>query len=526
MPDARFNTWRDLLLDSDGFERLNKNVELVIDISKCESNNSGRSFLEAVRTDSQVVVLAVNQIEGDISFFHNVQELSRGIGSLCNSIAGLQGWGVEATAAQLEQRLFEHHSTVLCPTLESLWECTSASSFKNVQEGKGSNRNNITFGGLLTIPPFLSKAFIDAGSAAPEELGFLTVSAGKALLEEHKDTSNINSIKDKLGFLLCYLWVVSKNKISPTAHALSSRREFAQWSSSIHDQCIRPKGVPEPGSLGAIEGPSDLTMNALSDALVQVKTVLQDQNDSRTKAALEKKDKWNKVLSHHREMILNVGSPDGKVPAAAPTPATLELMKQETIIEAQAQCNALLKKENIRAMIPLIVVKALVSGNWCNKSEGPSKMSMFFIGPNSLLNDEESLFLALKFDEGTGFADEAIRSLLKKEFHIPTSPLELKEQLRCITVFHSVFNDAGKATREIKRVFDAVSKRDRLLRLLFNNDPLAGAKIIAALDNWWNLLLEECESASSPEECSSYFCTKDIIAQIESGSLNALYRKF
>ena len=77
-------------------------------------------------------------------------------------------------------------------------------------------------------------------------------------------------------------------------------------------------------------------------------------------------------------------------------------------------------------------------------------MSIFFIGPNSLLDDEESLFLALKFNKDIGFIDEAIRSLLKKEFHIPTSPLELKEQLRYITVFHSVFNGTGRAIREIK----------------------------------------------------------------------------
>ena len=91
MPDTRFNTWRDFLLDSEGFERLNKNTDLVIDISKHESDNSGRSFLEALRKNPQIVVLAVNQIEGDISFFHNVQELSGGIGSSFNSIVGLQG---------------------------------------------------------------------------------------------------------------------------------------------------------------------------------------------------------------------------------------------------------------------------------------------------------------------------------------------------------------------------------------------------------------------------------------------------
>jgi len=137
----------------------------------------------------------------------------------------------------------------------------------------------------------------------------------------------------------------------------------------------------------------------------------------------------------------------------------------------------------MRAKIPLIVVKALISGSWCNKNKGPGKMSMFFIGPNCLLEDEESLFLSLKLAEGKGFSDEVNRALLKKEYHIPTGPLELKEQLRYITVFHSLFNRPGKATKEIKKVFDTVSKREHLMSLLFNNNPLAGARIIAVLDN-------------------------------------------
>ena len=88
---------------------------------------------------------------------------------------------------------------------------------------------------------------------------------------------------------------------------------------------------------------------------------------------------------------------------------------------------------------------------------------MFFIGPNSMLEDKESLFLSLKLAKGKGFSDKAIRSLLKKEYHIPTSLLELKEQLCYITVFHSLFNGHGKSTKKIKKVFDMVSKRDCLL---------------------------------------------------------------
>ena len=118
--------------------------------------------------------------------------------------------------------------------------------------------------------------------------------------------------------------------------------------------------------------------------------------------------------------------------------------------------------------IPLIIIKALVSDNWFNENEDPGRMSIFFISSNSLLEDEESLFLSLKLAEGKDFLDKAIWSLLKKEYHILTSPLELKEQLHYITVFHSLFNSLGKSTKEIKKVFDMVFKREWLVRLLFN----------------------------------------------------------
>ena len=58
---------------------------------------------------------------------------------------------------------------------------------------------------------------------------------------------------------------------------------------------------------------------------------------------------------------------------AALSKATLEVMKQEIIVEAQDHCNALMKKNVICAKIPLVVIKALVSGSWYNESEGQGK---------------------------------------------------------------------------------------------------------------------------------------------------------
>ena len=117
-----------------------------------------------------------------------------------------------------------------------------------------------------------------------------------------------------------------------------------------------------------------------------------------------------------------------------------------------------MKKQGVRTKISLVVIKALVSRSWCNESKGPGKILILFIGLNRLVEDEENLFLSLKLMEGKGFSDEAIRSLLKKEYHIPTGPLGLKEQLRYIMVFHSLFNRIGRGTKEIKKVFDTISK--------------------------------------------------------------------
>ena len=80
------------------------------------------------------------------------------------------------------------------------------------------------------------------------------------------------------------------------------------------------------------------------------------------------------MLSNHKGMISNVGSQDGKLKLVAYAKELLEVMTHEIILENQEHCDDLIKRQDDRAKIPLIVIKALVSGNWCNESEGPNKM--------------------------------------------------------------------------------------------------------------------------------------------------------
>ena len=152
--------------------------------------------------------MVVNQIEGDVTFFHNVQELSGGVGSSFISLVGLQGWGVEATAVQLEHHLFHHKAVIDCPAEDDLWKSTSSSIFKDVPSVSGRNKRKVTFGKVMAIPPFLLKLFLECSSSAPEELGFLAVAAGKAFLAENEDAPNKDNLKDKLGDILCFLWEI------------------------------------------------------------------------------------------------------------------------------------------------------------------------------------------------------------------------------------------------------------------------------------------------------------------------------
>ena len=99
-----------------------------------------------------------------------------------------------------------------------------------------------------------------------------------------------------------------------------------------------------PGTLGQIEAPSELTLNSFNDTLVPVKMATMDQTEDKSKEKLEKKDKWGKVLAHHKRMMPNLGSPDGKVQAVAPTKETLDVTKKESIVEAQDHCISLIKR--------------------------------------------------------------------------------------------------------------------------------------------------------------------------------------
>lgn len=142
------------------------------------------------------------------------------------------------------------------------------------------------------------------------------------------------------------------------------------------------------------------------------------------------------------------------------------------------------------------------------------------MNPSSKFNDEENLKLHLRSSEGKGLSEECIDELLKKECFIPTNNFKLREVLRIGTVFTGCFWNKGINFSELKTGLEMIMKRDATIKRHFKNDPLFGARLISAIDNHFNLLLDECESASSPNDIKSYFSIKHIFQQVERGSFN------
>ena len=65
-------------------------------------------------------------------------------------------------------------------------------------------------------------------------------------------------------------------------------------------------------------------------------------------------------------MILNVITADGKIEAMNPVKALLEVTNQPSLTDWRNEANTLMKKNGTKECLPLVLIKALISGDWCN----------------------------------------------------------------------------------------------------------------------------------------------------------------
>ena len=142
---------------------------------------------------------------------------------------------------------------------------------------------------------------------------------------------------------------------------------------------------------------------------------------------------------------------DGKSAATSPTEYLKKVLECKTLAEAQSTVISIMKRKGVRWRPPLMLVKALMSGDWCNGDvDSPSKLSFFFMNPSVSVDYEENLRLQLRSSEGKGLSDEAITAMMKKDLFVLMNNYELRDAVRIGTVFSKCFWNNCMVTNELK----------------------------------------------------------------------------
>ena len=115
------------------------------------------------------------------------------------------------------------------------------------------------------------------------------------------------------------------------------------------------------------------------------------------------------------------------------------------------------------------------------------------------MDEDENIKLSLTWSEGEGLSDKTINKIIKKEYFLWSNTFDLREQLRTIAIFCSLFVGNGIVTNQLKKLHETIVKNDASVRRHFNQDKLFRVKLMCSIDNLWNLLLEECTTVSFPE---------------------------
>ena len=178
---------------------------------------------------------------------------------------------------------------------------------------------------------------------------------------------------------MSFLWAASRNLIPASPYAISSKKEIVSWSKKLHSISILPNDPHKDRT--TYESTGDLSV--VAETMVRLRTALENKLDYKKKEKEENKNRWSKLLSHQRNMILNVATIDGKVQAAVPCKNLLEVMSQPTLAEARVKVNSIMSRRGAQVNLPLVLVKSLISGDWNNdNNDNSSKLSMFFLGAN------------------------------------------------------------------------------------------------------------------------------------------------
>ena len=156
-----------MIVDEARVVRLDKKTDAVIVITHSSHNTLSNTVLDSLCDDLYIILILIEQVNGEISFLCHIQEISGGIGSNFRAKVYSKGY-----------RVFSIDRNVNYPSKSNLWEVKSEEDVLNLPTAIETEARVFNFRQMIPIPPFLVKAISNSRVTESTMVAFIVAASG------------------------------------------------------------------------------------------------------------------------------------------------------------------------------------------------------------------------------------------------------------------------------------------------------------------------------------------------------------
>jgi len=496
-------TWRSYLTNHRDNDEKNK---LSVKFSQLLKNNVELDDrLRNVTMDHNNVMIAPDGT-GNMVVFHSVANVGQTMLQIDPKIVALVGMESLAMPLIIDKSSLLRAYNGATPTLEAISACSTTTELNELTTApntRNASSTNNSSGGLL-LAPWLTKAFLNAGTQDPYALIKIVDRAREEFIQLHQeDEELVNDVNNYTGDVTRYLWACGHGDVAEVITSFRpSDRDTTNHLDRRQRECIVSPNLSNTNSL-----PNDRTvMRHLSSSISAQAEETRQSNELRRIELDRQKEredkKTNSFLRLHstiQSMFLNAASKDGDRPSASLPKDAESYFQCSTDGGALQDLNfSLIKRECDEVTLNEGANSSIRAGCllWSN-SYTPSNFSPFSLkitNPGET-SQTQALYLHMKQSNNVETTEREIRRLTKQTFVVPTNYESFEQHFRGFGALSDIFFGDGSApTEALVNLYEKLCSGSgrSVVRQLIKQDNYMAAKILFSIDVRCQRFLNSC----------------------------------
>ncbi len=520
-----------------------------------DPGQSPTSMFFEISKNPGIGLLSLDATEEHLQLFHNVGTLGGSWIQHETKLFALSGFGSTSTAIQISEKAIKE---VKCraPKLSSLLDHFRDS--RPITEAKCA-KDSFHYKNILPIPICLVRSFLALDKFDPETVAVAfyqtlsdldntpsddttsnnpttittppfsttqdeqeeTISSSPENDDTHTPKMTSNQSKDTIlpckqsflqdfGYVLQFLSLCLRGKITPLYYTISSNPEILSWQQHLDKSFLLPPrhlGISQSSATSLRSMDDDIDSIASSSSLKDrhvIQTLLKisdtmDQNSLKASEDREKKDPGFQKLDNHRQLlILNASASepfDDK--ATSPTPFYRDFLVKKTQFKAREMLLHRLNQENILFLPSAAFAGHLYNANWLWPTPAnPSGISIFF-SP-----EPTSASITTDPDRGLALLDKVERAdiskLTKEKFEFPSSVINaifMLQNFRAIIAL--CFGENSNSALCVKNWVSHMMKHRQMYHSCQESDHTFLSQVFFAIDRALQIHWRSCADNST-----------------------------